>query len=361
MAEQTNRRIESEAEVKAYLQNMKIIRTEKKLCTCCMKEHDVKEVMVSEKSLFKGMEVKYDARYYYCSIAEELYVDEEMGDANDIRMKDAYRSAVGVLTSEEIRGIRLKYGITQSDLCLLLGWGGKTITRYESHQVQDKAHDTILRKLDQDPEWFLQLLRRSRTLMRLEAYAKYLIKGTELFEKNQDNYLRKVIEARYARFQENILFTGKQTLALDKVVDGIRFFSDSAHVTDLYKPKLMRLLWYADAFSFKKQGHSITGLVYRALARGMEPIGHELIIDLQGINRDIIDTDESTVYRFRASENSRYTSLEETDISILSSVAEKIGGMQTGEISELIAAEPAYMNTPRGEIISYQYEECLFA
>lgn len=93
----------------------------------------------------------------------------------------------------------------------------------------------------------------------------------------------------------------------------------------------------------------------------MEPIGHELIIDLQGINRDIIDTDESTVYRFRASENSRYASLEEMDISILSSVAEKIGGMQTGEISELIAAEPAYMNTPRGEIISYQYEERLFA
>jgi len=35
-------------------------------------------------------------------------------------------------------------GISQSDLCLLLGWGGKTITRYESHQVQDIAHDTIL-------------------------------------------------------------------------------------------------------------------------------------------------------------------------------------------------------------------------
>ena len=41
---------------------------------------------------------------------------------------------------------------------MLLGWGGKTITRYESHQVQDKAHDTILKKIDQDPEWFLSLL-----------------------------------------------------------------------------------------------------------------------------------------------------------------------------------------------------------
>ena len=101
--------------------------------------------------------------------------------------------------------------------------------------------------------------------------------------------------------------------------------------------------------------------MYRALARGMEPIGHELIIDLQGINRDIIDTDENSRALRIGEQPSRYTSLEETDISILSSVAEKIGGMQTGEISELIAAEPAYMNTPRGEIISYQYEERLFA
>lgn len=43
-------------------------------------------------------------------------------------------------------------------LCTLLGWGGKTVTRYESHQVQDKTHDSILKKIDQDPEWFLSLL-----------------------------------------------------------------------------------------------------------------------------------------------------------------------------------------------------------
>lgn len=73
-------------------------------------------------------------------------------------MKNTYRKKEGFLTSSDIRNIREKYGISQSDLCMLLGWGGKTITRYESHQVQDKAHDTILKKIDQDPEWFLSLL-----------------------------------------------------------------------------------------------------------------------------------------------------------------------------------------------------------
>lgn len=69
---------------------------------------------------------------------------------NDIRLKDAYRRSEGLLTSTEISAIRGKYGISQNDLCVLLGWGGKTITRYESHQVQDKAHDTILKKINKE-------------------------------------------------------------------------------------------------------------------------------------------------------------------------------------------------------------------
>ena len=37
--------------------------------------------------------------------------------------------------------------LNATNLCMLLDWGGKTITRYESHHVQDKAHGTILKKL----------------------------------------------------------------------------------------------------------------------------------------------------------------------------------------------------------------------
>ena len=57
-------------------------------------------------------------------------MNEEQMQENDIRLKDAYRESEGLLTSEEIIAIREKYGISQSDLCKLLGWGGKTIIRY---------------------------------------------------------------------------------------------------------------------------------------------------------------------------------------------------------------------------------------
>ena len=170
--------------------DMKSIKSEKRLCTCCMEEHEVKTVLVLEHATFKKKQVEYMASYLFCDRAEELYMDEQQMQDNDVKLKDAYRKSEGLLTSAEISGIRTKYGISQSDLCILLGWGGKTITRYESHQVQDKAHDTILKKIDKDPEWYLSLLQDARPHLSEEAYKRYLTAATALYEKDQDVYLR---------------------------------------------------------------------------------------------------------------------------------------------------------------------------
>ena len=133
--------------------DMRIITSKKCLCTCCMEEHEVKTVLVKECATFKKRMVDYDACYLYCDVADELYMDERQLQENDVRMKDAYRKAEGLLTSGQINRIRSKYGISQSDMSILLGWGAKTITRYESHQVQDRAHDTILKKKNCERNW----------------------------------------------------------------------------------------------------------------------------------------------------------------------------------------------------------------
>ena len=181
--------------------DMKTIKSEKRLCTCCMEEHEVKTVLVREYTTFKNVKVMYDASYLYCDIVDELYMDEQQMQENDIKLKDAYRREEGLLTSTQIIGIREKYNISQRDLCILLGWGGKTITRYESHQVQDKAHDTILKKIDQDPEWFLALLSDAKNNLPMEFYQKYHSAAINLYEEDQEAYLRKAIQASYAKFR----------------------------------------------------------------------------------------------------------------------------------------------------------------
>ena len=253
--------------------DLKIIKSEKRLCTCCMEEHEVQTVIVREKATFKGKKITYEASYLYCDMADELYMDEQQMQENDITLKDAYRKSEGLLTSSDISAIRAKFGISQSDLSILLGWGQKTITRYESHQVQDKAHDTILKKIDQDPEWFLLLLNDSKENLSAGSYQKYLNAAVVLYEKDRDAYLRKAIEADYARFQTNKLFHGNVNLSLDKAVDMIRYFAAYPRINAFFKVKLMKLMWYADALSYKLRGFAITGLVYRALPMGAVPMG----------------------------------------------------------------------------------------
>ena len=339
--------------------DMKIVKSEKCLCTCCMEEHEVKTVLIEENTTFKNVKVNYDASYLYCDLAEELYMDEQQIQDNDIRLKNAYRKAEGLLTSSEISAIRAKYGISQSDLCILLGWGMKTITRYESHQVQDKAHDTILKKIDQDPEWFLSLLNDAKKNLPAESYQKYLDTVTALYEDEQDSYLRKAVEASYARFHENQLFHGNTDLSLDKVVDVIRYFAASTQITSLYKVKLMKLMWYADALSYKIRGFAITGLVYQALPMGAVPVGHNSIIDLKDVPCDEVDMGETNAYHFSLKEAASFPALSDADKNILDIVIEKLGKMSKNEIISFMHKEQAYIETAPRDVIQFKYAESL--
>lgn len=338
-----------------------VIKKEKRLCTCCMEEHEVKTVLVREQTIFKNRRVTYEASYLYCDTAMELYTEEQQMQENDIRMKDAYRRIEGLLTSEEIRGIRTRYGISQSDLCTLLGWGGKTITRYESHQVQDKAHDTILKKIAHDPEWFLSLLREAKNSLSADSYGKYLETGTSLYEKERDFYLRRAIEASYAKYYGEQKLHGNTELSLDKVVDVIRYFAFSEKVSSLYKVKLMKLLWYADALSFKKRGFAITGMVYQALPMGAVPVAHDAIIALQGVpcEEEYIKEEEIIAYHFSLNEEPSCPALSNDDKGILDIVIEKLGKMSKRQIVSFMHMEQAYIRTAQQDAILFEYAKNL--
>ena len=155
---------------------MKILKSENKLCTCCMEEHKVHMVEVDEENIFKGDKIKYNAIYEYCDIAEEFFETDNMITLNDISMKNAYRKKNELLTSDDIIELRNRYDMSQKDLAVILGWGEKTITRYEGHQVQDMAHDYVLRKIDGDPECFLELLDIGKSRIASDVYAKYKLR-----------------------------------------------------------------------------------------------------------------------------------------------------------------------------------------
>ena len=329
------------------------------ICPCCMENHVKKIIKVKESNIFKGVSVDYEAEYTYCSVADETYADEQQLSSNDIAMKNAYRLKTGLLTSDQIADIRSKYDISQADLCLLLGWGLKTITRYESHQVQDIAHDTILRKLDNDPEWFLELLKTSKDSISVSAYAKYLEAGTLYFEKDHDNYLKSAIMSKYARFQNRSDVNGNKELSIDVVIDMIHYYANSPKVSNLFLVKLLKMLWYADALSYKRYGHAISGLVYRCIQMGAAPVAYETIIDLSSIKIEEIDFGDGIGQKILPSKNKDYPNLSAEDKKVLDSIIMQFGKASKKELVETMHNEEAYKKTKPKENIVFEYAKSL--
>ena len=191
------------------------------------------------------------------------------------------------------------------------------------------------------------------------AYKKYFEAATRLYEKNKDIYLKKAIEADYAGYAGNKMLHGNTELSLDKVVDVIRYFAASSKIRKLYKVKLMKLLWYADALSYKRRGFAMTGLVYQALPMGAVPVGHNAIIDLKDVPCEEVDMGEGNGYYFSLSEPTTYKTLTEDDVKILDAVIEKLGSMSKTEIVAFMHKEEAYEKTTFKDIISFEYAKHL--
>lgn len=334
---------------------MNSIESVNKFCLSCMREHDVDLVQIRENDTFRNVEIDYSATYEHCRDTDELLESEALIRANSLAAKDAYRKKVGLLTSGEIRKVREKYGMSQSDFSKVLNWGEKTITRYENHQVQDRAHDDILRKIDSDPKWLLDMLKRAKADLSKKAYNKYLNNANEQYSLRKQQYLVNMIYADYASIKDPVL-TGYTELQLEKVVDLINLIAGK--VDNLYKVKLMKLLWYSDMYNYKKYGKSITGLAYLSLQMGAVPLAHDYIINLDGVCYDVVEYDD-IAYKFRVESGFEVESLSKENIESADTIVRALGDLSTNQIIEIMHEEEAYKDVPKNQLIQYTYAEQL--
>ena len=100
-----------------------------------------------------GRSVEVEDEFYRCaSCGEEVYRPGMM-DAVMRRATAKIREEDGLLTPEQVRGVRRKYGLTQPEFERLLGVGANTVVRWERGTVpQGSAADSLLRLLDAFPE-----------------------------------------------------------------------------------------------------------------------------------------------------------------------------------------------------------------
>ena len=127
----------------------------------------------------------------------------------------------------------------------------------------------------------------------------------------------------------------------------------------MFRVKLMKLLWYADALSYKRRGHAISGLVYRALPMGAVPVAYESIVDLSTIRCEEIEMGDGTGYKFLPTESKEYPHLTTEDREILDAVIQRFGKASKNRIVEAMHQEDAYTETAPNDIIQFKYAKTL--
>ncbi len=325
-------------------------------CPLCDKTHEVEERKRITTITLKGEEVTYEEKFYFCANADENENEFETGamtNENLLNARNAYRVKMGLLTSDEIVAIRENYGLSQVDLAKLLGWGEATISRYESKAIQDEAYDTMLRLIKDNPLQALESLKKNTDKFSVKKRLEIRAKIVEKLDSYGKEFLtRQTFEGEYANFEEPSDSNGFAILNIDKIEAMISYLAQK--VNNLFKVKLMKMLWYSDVLSFAEIGRSMSGLVYRHEAMGALPVGHYSLMNLENLNvQEEMSYNYDTMIHVYPIANMDYSVLTDEERIILDKVITKFKDYKTKDIVDYMHDEKAYIDTKPGEIIPF--------
>ena len=138
------------------------METNKIYCINCDEEVDYITKEETKKVIVKGREFEVTLKRAYCATCGEPVSPDKIAKENDLIVFDTYRRLEGLLTSDQIKAIRFKRGLSQTALARLINCGEKNIARYETGTIQDKAFDLLMRLVDDDTSYAVLRARQNK-------------------------------------------------------------------------------------------------------------------------------------------------------------------------------------------------------
>ncbi|MBU3110994.1 type II toxin-antitoxin system antitoxin SocA domain-containing protein [Clostridium lacusfryxellense] len=142
-------------------------------CEYCRKDvgYTQKEEYMSAE--LKGETYSYSGKTATCDeCSNEIYVSE-VNDYNLIQLYNEFRKQHDIISLEKILEIPRRYSIGKRPLSLLMGWGEQTFTRYCDGDMPTKQYSEILKKIYEDPNFYLSILEVNKGKLKSQsAYEK---------------------------------------------------------------------------------------------------------------------------------------------------------------------------------------------
>lgn len=294
---------------------------------------------------------------YVCEDSGEQYTNDDLDRINQSQVHNKYREKYGIPFPDEIREIREQYGISASKMSEILGFGANSYRLYENGDIPSVANGRLILAI-KHPKDFIKQVEASEHILSNKEQNQLLEKAEKIIELRKKSKWDLLFTEQIFQFDLANEFSGYKKPNFDKIAYMITFFAN--RVTDLYKTKLNKLLFYSDFGCFQFTGFSMSGITYRAIQMGPVPAEYDkLYIKLFDDEKIRISQKQFPegyyAEMFEGNVEFDDSIFNEYELNVLDSVAEKFGKMTTKQIVELSHLEDAWIvNQENHELISYQ-------
>lgn len=326
-------------------------------CPNCARECEYNVTEKNESYEVKGENIGITAQVAHCRNCGEEVFQEGLDSQNLNRAYQEYRNRHGLLSPEEIREIRERYGLSQRAFSRLLNWGEITVHRYEAGAIQDQSHNDLLVLL-KDPENMRTLLAQDRSKLTPQEVHKLEEKLTALLPGTRD--VASCVKQAMSPGEADI-YSGFRQLDLNRLYNAVLFFTTQEK--GLLKTKLLKELWYSDFFNFKLRGVSLTGVRYVHYPFGPVPEEFNFLLGSMALE-GLVDIVPVEVHAYMGEEIQAKRPFEADlflpeELEVLKKVFGHFQGCTSKDISERSHAERAYKETKDRERISYEWAQYL--
>ncbi len=289
----------------------------KEYCFGCDK--DVYPTLKKVKNIYKvnGDDVEVKENIYICpNCNNEIFIE---GNDSIKKIHAEYLKKYNLIFSD-FKLIRQSYNLSQELFAKLLGWGKKTIARYENEEsFPQKEYVDTYKKLKNNPSEFIKILNENKERLKDDYYL--ILKRAKLFEH----------------------------------VKTINTFLYILNNNPLGKTQIMKNMFALDFENYKEYGYKITTLNYANGTHGPIIDNYKWIINYLLHNNYItidpaIEEDKADVYLSNALVDLNFFFDEE--VKCMNKVKNKLKGKSASELSLWSHKFIGWKETKAGEIIS---------
>ncbi len=313
----------------------------------------VKEVFDVEEREFRKEKYLVHVRYYLCEDTGEQFTTTEQDTLFCDDLYAQYRNAHNVPFPDEIRAIRERYGLNYAQMSRIMGFGINQWKQYEEGTVPSESNARLILAI-REKEGMLRLLESCRSSFDENEYSKVVSRVETSPEYSENDVERRLFFGKATRG----ILNGFSTPDARKLEAMVKFII-SKEKFSVCPTKLNKEMFYADFRHFRKTGHSISGLNYRAIQFGPVPEHYDTIYDnIDGVSKvSTVSYDRESV-RLELSRDSIIDTcvLDADELATLEEVTSEMCPLKTADVVARSHEELAWADNERSHgLIAYSY------